>query len=164
MRLRTNIFFSVYDTLPLTFLNSFEWFVFDFKHPLFLHNGVQNQGAMSTHICNHVEFLRASVLKHLIQFPLGRALQQRRTTELIDKINKCDAEYVLILRDYRRTGHRERSIDPSRRGHSHSFPNIFKAQCEAISMASEKALVDVEACIDCGVCVDACPEEAITME
>jgi len=31
-------------------------------------------------------------------------------------------------------------------------------------MADEKAVVNEETCIDCGVCVDACPEEAINME
>jgi NAD-dependent dihydropyrimidine dehydrogenase PreA subunit len=31
-------------------------------------------------------------------------------------------------------------------------------------MASEKALIDIEECVDCGVCVDACPEEAIEMD
>jgi NAD-dependent dihydropyrimidine dehydrogenase PreA subunit len=31
-------------------------------------------------------------------------------------------------------------------------------------MAGDKAKVDSETCIDCGVCVDACPEEAISME
>jgi NAD-dependent dihydropyrimidine dehydrogenase PreA subunit len=31
-------------------------------------------------------------------------------------------------------------------------------------MADDKAVVDEEECIDCGVCVDACPEEAISME
>jgi len=31
-------------------------------------------------------------------------------------------------------------------------------------MADKKAAVDLETCIDCGVCVDACPEEAIGME
>jgi NAD-dependent dihydropyrimidine dehydrogenase PreA subunit len=30
-------------------------------------------------------------------------------------------------------------------------------------MAEEKAVVNEE-CVDCGVCVDACPEEAISME
>jgi ferredoxin len=31
-------------------------------------------------------------------------------------------------------------------------------------MADEKAVIDAEACLDCGVCVDACPAEAISME
>ncbi len=31
-------------------------------------------------------------------------------------------------------------------------------------MAKSKAAVDSETCIDCGVCVDACPEEAIGLE
>jgi NAD-dependent dihydropyrimidine dehydrogenase PreA subunit len=31
-------------------------------------------------------------------------------------------------------------------------------------MVDEKAVVDEDTCIDCGVCVDACPEEAISME
>jgi NAD-dependent dihydropyrimidine dehydrogenase PreA subunit len=31
-------------------------------------------------------------------------------------------------------------------------------------MADEKATVDADECVDCGVCVDACPEEAISME
>jgi NAD-dependent dihydropyrimidine dehydrogenase PreA subunit len=31
-------------------------------------------------------------------------------------------------------------------------------------MVNDKAVVDIDACVDCGVCVDACPAEAITME
>jgi len=31
-------------------------------------------------------------------------------------------------------------------------------------MVDGKAVVDPDACVDCGVCVDACPEEAISME
>jgi len=31
-------------------------------------------------------------------------------------------------------------------------------------MVEDKAVVDPDACIDCGVCIDACPEEAIAME
>jgi NAD-dependent dihydropyrimidine dehydrogenase PreA subunit len=31
-------------------------------------------------------------------------------------------------------------------------------------MADEKAVIDPDACVDCGVCVDACPVEAISME
>jgi ferredoxin len=31
-------------------------------------------------------------------------------------------------------------------------------------MADEKAVIDADACVDCGVCVDACPVEAISME
>jgi NAD-dependent dihydropyrimidine dehydrogenase PreA subunit len=31
-------------------------------------------------------------------------------------------------------------------------------------MAEAKAKVDSDTCIDCGVCVDTCPEEAISME
>ncbi len=41
---------------------------------------------------------------------------------------------------------------------------VEECPSEAISMASEKALVDVETCIDCELCVDTCPEEAIAME
>jgi NAD-dependent dihydropyrimidine dehydrogenase PreA subunit len=31
-------------------------------------------------------------------------------------------------------------------------------------MVNDKAVVDVDTCIDCGVCIDACPAEAISME
>jgi Pyruvate/2-oxoacid:ferredoxin oxidoreductase delta subunit len=31
-------------------------------------------------------------------------------------------------------------------------------------MKEEKATVAVDACVDCGVCVDECPVEAISME
>jgi ferredoxin len=31
-------------------------------------------------------------------------------------------------------------------------------------MASDKAVIDVDACVDCGACVDVCPAEAISME
>jgi NAD-dependent dihydropyrimidine dehydrogenase PreA subunit len=31
-------------------------------------------------------------------------------------------------------------------------------------MVDGKAQVDPDACVDCGVCVDACPVEAISME
>ena len=31
-------------------------------------------------------------------------------------------------------------------------------------MADAKAIVDNDACVDCGVCVDECPVEAIEME
>jgi len=31
-------------------------------------------------------------------------------------------------------------------------------------MADEKVQVDVEACVDCGACVDECPVEALEME
>jgi len=31
-------------------------------------------------------------------------------------------------------------------------------------MADEKAVVNNDECIDCGVCVDECPVEAISME
>jgi NAD-dependent dihydropyrimidine dehydrogenase PreA subunit len=35
---------------------------------------------------------------------------------------------------------------------------------EAISMDGEVAVVDQETCSDCGSCVDACPVEAITLD
>ncbi|MHC5075551.1 MAG: indolepyruvate ferredoxin oxidoreductase subunit alpha [Planctomycetota bacterium] len=41
---------------------------------------------------------------------------------------------------------------------------VDECPADAISMAEEKAVVNVETCIDCGACVDACPVEAITME
>jgi len=31
-------------------------------------------------------------------------------------------------------------------------------------MQGDKAVVDPEKCVDCGVCVDECPVEAISME
>jgi NAD-dependent dihydropyrimidine dehydrogenase PreA subunit len=31
-------------------------------------------------------------------------------------------------------------------------------------MAEEKARIDLDECVDCAACVDACPAEAITME
>jgi NAD-dependent dihydropyrimidine dehydrogenase PreA subunit len=31
-------------------------------------------------------------------------------------------------------------------------------------MNDEKAVIDADECVDCGVCVDACPEEAISMD
>jgi len=31
-------------------------------------------------------------------------------------------------------------------------------------MADGKAVIDNDACVDCGACVDACDAEAITME
>jgi Fe-S-cluster-containing hydrogenase component 2 len=34
---------------------------------------------------------------------------------------------------------------------------------EVISMVDGKAWVDPEECIDCEACIDACPEEAISM-
>lgn len=36
---------------------------------------------------------------------------------------------------------------------------------EAISMDDENiAVVDADACTECGICVDSCPSEAISME
>ena len=35
---------------------------------------------------------------------------------------------------------------------------------ECISMVDDKAVVDESACIDCGICVDECPVEAITLD
>jgi Pyruvate/2-oxoacid:ferredoxin oxidoreductase delta subunit len=35
---------------------------------------------------------------------------------------------------------------------------------EAIEMQDGKANVDPNSCVDCGVCVDECPVEAISME
>ena len=34
---------------------------------------------------------------------------------------------------------------------------------EAISMADDKAKIDAEKCVDCGQCVGECPNEAINM-
>ena len=34
---------------------------------------------------------------------------------------------------------------------------------EAISMENDKAKIDVEKCVDCGRCVEECPNEAISM-
>ena len=34
---------------------------------------------------------------------------------------------------------------------------------EAISMDGDKAVIDEAACVDCGVCVDDCPAEAISL-
>jgi NAD-dependent dihydropyrimidine dehydrogenase PreA subunit len=31
-------------------------------------------------------------------------------------------------------------------------------------MVNEKAVVDPDTCIDCGVCIDSCPAEAISMD
>jgi NAD-dependent dihydropyrimidine dehydrogenase PreA subunit len=33
---------------------------------------------------------------------------------------------------------------------------------EAIKVENEKALVDKETCVDCGTCIDECPEKAIS--
>ncbi|MBP1699301.1 MAG: 4Fe-4S dicluster domain, partial [Deltaproteobacteria bacterium] len=33
---------------------------------------------------------------------------------------------------------------------------------EAIKVESDKAVVDAETCIDCGTCIDECPEKAVT--
>ena len=35
---------------------------------------------------------------------------------------------------------------------------------DAITMKDGKAVIDEDACIDCGVCVSECPVEAISME
>ena len=47
-----------------------------------------------------------------------------------------------------------------------SFRTGSKDQCpsECIAMADEKAVVDADGCVDCGVCIDACPVEAIVLE
>ena len=34
---------------------------------------------------------------------------------------------------------------------------------EAITMNDDKALIDPEKCTECGLCVDACPSEAIAI-
>jgi NAD-dependent dihydropyrimidine dehydrogenase PreA subunit len=34
---------------------------------------------------------------------------------------------------------------------------------EAISMEDDKAKIDTEKCVDCGQCVEQCPNEAISM-
>jgi len=34
---------------------------------------------------------------------------------------------------------------------------------EAISMEDDKAKIDAEKCVDCGQCVEECPNEAISM-
>jgi len=34
---------------------------------------------------------------------------------------------------------------------------------EAISMEDDKAKIDAEKCVDCGQCVEECPNEAINM-
>ena len=34
---------------------------------------------------------------------------------------------------------------------------------EAISMENDKAKIDAEKCVDCGQCVEECPNEAINM-
>jgi Fe-S-cluster-containing hydrogenase component 2 len=41
---------------------------------------------------------------------------------------------------------------------------VEECPSNSISMAKKKASVDADSCIDCGVCVGACPEEAISME
>jgi Fe-S-cluster-containing hydrogenase component 2 len=41
---------------------------------------------------------------------------------------------------------------------------VSECPSEAISMDSDKAVVNAETCVDCGVCVDACSVEAISME
>jgi ferredoxin len=41
---------------------------------------------------------------------------------------------------------------------------VDECPSEAISMAEEKAVINLETCIDCGACVDVCPVEAISME
>jgi NAD-dependent dihydropyrimidine dehydrogenase PreA subunit len=35
---------------------------------------------------------------------------------------------------------------------------------EAIQVENEKAVVDQEACVDCGTCIEECPEKAISEE
>ncbi len=41
---------------------------------------------------------------------------------------------------------------------------VDECPSEAITMADEKAKINVETCVDCGACVDACSSEAISME
>jgi len=35
---------------------------------------------------------------------------------------------------------------------------------EALSLSSDKAVVDADTCIDCGVCIDECPVEALSLD
>jgi len=34
---------------------------------------------------------------------------------------------------------------------------------EAISLSDDKAIIDEDACTECGLCVDECPNDAITL-
>jgi Fe-S-cluster-containing hydrogenase component 2 len=41
---------------------------------------------------------------------------------------------------------------------------VDECPSEAIKMVDEKAEINADTCVDCGVCVDTCPAEAISME